>query len=222
MNFNTAKSFVNGSGRNQLPLQTLASTTETAFLVNTDSGTGVTAFLTVPSSAAAIAGSENPVSVEANAALLNQNASFALSRGVARPEFNSGSFGGRPFRVKVIGTGTAVAFASNTLIINLRQGTSTTVASNNLVATGPTWNTAAGGSFNFYIEATFLWDSVSTLLSGFYKSNLGFGAGTYTAEAKTTVATVTVPSTISFTATTTWGTTSGGTVQINEFSLERV
>lgn len=221
MNFNSISGFNGGTGRNQIGLQTLAATTETAFTVNTDSGTPTTAFLAVPAGGG-IAGSGNPLNPDANASKLQQNSSLTIPRGIARPEFNSTSFSGRPFRLRIYGTGNAGVHASNTTIIKLRQGTSATVASNNLVFTGPTWDASAGGAFNFFIQFTFLWDSTSTLLSGFADSNFGFSTGTYTANAKTTVTTVASLAVMQFSATTTWGDATGGTVQVNEFTMERL
>lgn len=221
MNFNSFTGLVGGTKRNQIPLQTLAATTETAFVVNTDSGTPTTAFLAIPRGNG-IAGSGNPLNPDTNAALLQQNPSgLVIPRGISRPEFNSTSFDGRPFRIRLYGVGTAVAAGSNNPTITLYQGTSTTLGSDqSLVAQA--FTVATGGSFNFLIQATMLWDSTSQLLAGFVESNLGFGSGTYTANAKTTVRTVTSLANMSFLASTTWGAANGGTIQLNEFSIERV
>lgn len=227
MNFNSFTGLVGGTGRNQIALQTLAATTETAFVINTDTAnTTATALVSVPAGGG-IAGSVAPLNPDSNAALLQQNTSFTIPRGIARPEFNSTSFDGRPFKVRLFGTGVAVANGAASVTIKLYSGTSTSVvgtAGNVMASTGAV-ATVAGGAYNFYVEATLIWDSGTQLLDGYYTTSANFGAAsTFVAptKANTTPLAVTSVANLKFLATATWGNAVGGTCQVKEFSLERL
>lgn len=225
MNFNTINGFVGGTGRNQIPLQTLATVTETAFTVNTDSGTGVTAIVGIPAGAG-ITGSESPLDVNANAAGLIQNSSLLIGRGVARPQFTSKAFDGRPFKVRLYGTGAAVTNAGNTLLLTLYSGTTSAVVgtAGNVVAVTSAVATATTHPLNFMLEATFLWDSTVQTLQGWYTYSINYNGTTtfVTTAALTHNTAVTTIASAKFLATATWGNAVGGTIQVNEFSVERV
>lgn len=227
MNFNTFTGFVGGTGRNQIPLQTLAATTETAFVINTDTAnTTATAILSVPAGGG-IAGSVAPLNADSNAALLQQNSSLIVPRGVARPEFNSTSFDGRPFKVRIFGTGVAVANGAASITVKLYSGTSSAVvgtAGNVMASTGAV-ATVAGGAYNFFLEATLIWDSGSQILDGYYEATSNFGAAsTLVAPTKsnTTPLSVTTIASLKFLATATWGNAVGGTLQVKEFVIDRL
>lgn len=225
MNLNTVSGFVNGSKRNQIPSQTLASATETAFTVVTDSGTSVAAIIG-PSAGGGIAGSESNLNPDANAALLQQNSSIALPRGLSRPEFNNKSFDGRPFLIRMYGTGTAAANAGNTLTLRLYSGTSTAVigTAGNILAVTSAVATATASSLNFMLEAQLLWDIGTQALQGWFTYAVNFnGTETFATTAALSHNTaVTSLANCKFFATYQWGNAVGGTLQLNELTLERV
>lgn len=159
MNANTILAYRSGTGRNQLKAQALATTTDTAAVLNTDDGVGATAVLTVPSQSA-ILGSFNPLAPNANAAILGPayGRLFGAPLGNQVPYFNSTSFDGVPFRVRVSGVGVAGANGAQTLLAKLTLGTSATIGSDVVIAnTGAALDSFAGGAFQFTIVAECLW-----------------------------------------------------------------
>jgi hypothetical protein len=132
-----------------LPNQVISSTTETALLVPAQ---GAYPGLPSPTLAAAA----------------------GLFVGVPNDIVGSTAVDGHPFRVRVAGT---VAIASGTFGVGLYQvpasisaaGTQATLTNDNsLVAVATTAQTPAATPNNFFLEATFLWDSNSQLLNGYY------------------------------------------------------
>lgn len=231
MNANTLVSFVNGTNRNQIPALTLASTTATAFSVNTDTGTTVAA-LAVPTGSSPV-GSRNPQDSNANASIISQSGrEYGNPLGTNRPFYTTASFDGKPFKVRLVGTGTAAANAGNTLTLSLYQGTSATLASDHVVAATAAVATASAASLNFVVEATLLWDSTLQSLAGSYNYVVNFNgtlatgalpvATTAQASLLTTPVAVTTAAGLSFLPAVTWGNAVGGTIQITEFSIEQV
>lgn len=232
MNANTIASFVGGTGRNQIGLQTLASTTETEFKVNQDAGANnAIAVLTVPQGNE-ILGSSNPLNTNANAAILglDRGSQFGRGLGEAAPWYSTTAFdmakNGLGFRLRLSGFFTAVANAANTLLFKIYSGSTKggTVISNN--STGLATASAASG--NFVFEVDLQWDSTEQVLNGMQKyaityNGSGTGAGTTAFTPGIIIpnfASVTTLAGLTFCATAQWGNAVGGTVQVNEFALE--
>lgn len=218
MNSSTIAGFINGTTRNTLAPLVLAGTAEVALNAVTDTGTAI-AVLAVPS-ATAVVGSNNPLGPNANPALLagNLGADHAAV-GTNRPYFNSTSFDGRAFKVRVAGNYTAVATASQTLILRLRLGTT---LSGTVVLTPATITTSvvAGGTFNFVLESTFIWDSTSQLLDGVYQGTV---ANIVATPLTTTQATaVAAQSALSFVLSAQQSVASAMTINVRDFSLDLV
>lgn len=227
MNSDTIKFYGGGTGRNAIPTLSLAATTETAFKVNTDSGS-VTAFLTVPTGTEVL-GANAPFDPNANPAITMPGGGRQWGRvpGSNRPYFVSTSFdSGRPFLVRLAGTGVAGANAGQTALVNLYCGTSSTLGSDTIIATsGAALAMAAGGSFNFIIEATLVWDSVTQLLGGTFWASMNYtskAASQNTAQvALSNYAAPTTVAGLSFLASAKFGNAAASTCSVSEFSLEQ-
>lgn len=209
----------------QLASQTLASTTETAFLFSN----GNAAIIAVPTQNA-IVGSYTPMDPNANAALLaDVYGAMSERRYLAgRPYFTSTSFDlDRPFRLRLCGRGAAVTGGGNTLTLNVYQGTSTSVVgtAGNIVATSGAVAMATTHPFGFYMTVTMAWDSMSQALYGTFDGAVLYNATTQTTIASTALShVVSVPTYtgLSFLVTATWGAAAGGTTVMSEMSLEQV
>ena len=214
-----------GSARNQWPVQALAATTETIFTVGTNAGT--TQFFLTPPSPTGIYGAQAVLDEAGNAAIADRSGNlYGLPSGQSNQGYTTNALaGGRLFKVRLVGTGNAGANAAQSVIVKLYQGTSTTVGSNHALATtGSALATVAGGPFNFAIETTLLWDSTSQILSGYYNANIAF-ATTSQFTTDTVVTTVNGSITaalLSFNGTITMGNAAASSVQLSEFTLDRV
>lgn len=230
-NTNSVAGFAqSGTLRNQWPTQTIAATTETAFLLNTDTGT-TTAFIVVPSGGS-IYGAQQKLDVNANAAIITRSGrEYGLPSGETNDQFSSSSWDGRPFKVRLSGIGTANHNAAQTITVNLYQGTSTTLASDKLLGSTDVSTTkfavaqgATNVSFNFLIEATLLWDATSQVLSGEFTSNVAGGttsqinAGTVVSNVVASVTT----SGLSFLGSFAFGNAAGGSVTLREFIVDKL
>jgi hypothetical protein len=216
---------LSGSLRNQFSAQTVAATTETILQVNTDSGTPVNFYLTLPTGGQ-VYGSSTGLDNNGNAAIIDRsNYITGLPSGESNDQFNSSSWDGRMFKIRAAGIGNAGANAAQTVQVNLYQGSSATVASNKKIGTTGTGLAAvAGGAFNFAIEATLLWDATSGILSGSYTSNVAFGTVsqfTTTTVVPNVVTSVTAAGLV-FNATLVLGNAASSTVTLREFVADRV
>lgn len=229
MNATTMLGFNGGTLRNQIGLQTLASTTETEFKINTDNGVGAIAVLTVPAGNE-ILGSSNPINLSANAAVLglDRGSEFGKGLGENSPWFSNTAFDmakfGVGFRLRLSGFYTAVANGANSLVIKIYSGSTkggTVISTNTAVAT------ASAASGNFVFDVDLQWDSTTQVLVGNQRFRInyngtqvtnGFGAGAILTNA----ASVTTLAGLTFCATATWGNAVGGTVQVNEFVLQSI
>jgi len=216
-----------GTLRNQFPTQTVAATTETPFTLNTDTGT-TTCFVVVPSGGQ-IYGANAGLDVNANPSIIDRSPrEYGLPSGDNNDQFSSNSWDGRPFKVRICGVGTAGHNAAQTLLFNLYQGTSSTLASDKIIGTtGAAFAIAQSTvnvSFNFMIEATLLWDATSQVLSGSYTGNI---AGGTTSQFVTTtvvpnVVTGVTAANLSFLASVTLGNAASSTVTIREFVVDKL
>jgi len=224
-NSDTFSSAVYGTGRNKLATVsaiTSASASSGVFQVQTDtSGTNLPYFASVPLQTGVV-GSKSPIDVNANAAVLAGDFGRPGQdyRGAA-PFFNQSSFDGHPFGLQIQGrytVGTAAVTAAPT--ITVYQCTSATMAT--ALAAGTSGNaalvsassslftvagtaSAATGTYQFGVAATFAWDSTGQILGGEYT---GFHYGpaynstpTYTTRAYITGASVTAYTNLNFFAT---------------------
>lgn len=225
MNLNTIAGYVGGTKRNQIPSLVLAAVTETALPLNTDTGT-TAALLAVPTQTA-ILGSTNGLGVNGNASILVPpgGATNSIPDGANAPYFNSSSFdSGRPFILKLYGTGAAVTGGGNSLIVKIYQGTSATLGSDTIFVTGPTIAAATTGNIRFTISVQCKWDSTSNTLSGVVSGDYMYaGTNTLITTATATVITgLTSPASLSFLPSITWGNAAGGTINVSEWSIEQV
>ena len=224
MNSNTVAGFIGGTARNQIPSLVLASTTETAVPLTTDTGTN-SAILAVPS-ASAIVGSSFPLGVATNQSLSSNFGGQPLNSTLAgnqSPYVSAVQFdGNRPFYVNLSATGTVVANGANTLTVKLYQGTSGTLGSDTAVATPMSAiATASAANVRFFIQFQFFWDSTSAILSGFYSGYYLYNgtATTISSTAITPLTAITTPAALSFVYSIKWGNGVGGTIQVQEFSI---
>lgn len=221
-NWNTIAGLFGGTGRNQILSQTLASTTETLFQVQTDSGTPTTAIIAVPYGSGVI-GTSNPLDINANPAItgFNFGAFGGRPNGTNAPWFSSTSFdAARPFKLRIVGTALSVAGTSNALTINLYNGTT---LGGTKIANSGSISAATAENITFEIEANLQWSSAIGSLSGYY-SVLYNVAGTshFSSPAATTVSTVAAISGLNFVASATWTAANGGTTAISEISIDQV
>lgn len=97
-----------GSGRNLFPTQVVSTTTETALVIGTDSGTA-TAFVVAPTSGS-VSGANAKLTGNANAAIIGRSQrEYGLPSGESNDQFSSDSWNARPFKVRVSGIGNSVA-----------------------------------------------------------------------------------------------------------------
>ena len=219
--------------RGQLVNLVLASTTETAFSVATDTGTtvavltvptGVTPVLTgLPAGSGVLVGSGSPMEFNLNRAISGQGIGrkgMGVGIGTPAPFYSPTTFDmGRAFRVRIVGQCAINAGASNTVALNLYVGTSATLASDTKVAA-----LGAGGtpstSVNFVLETFLQWDSTTLTLGGYYQGQCG---NTFTAQhALSNAASVTSAAGLTFVASAVFANAGGGTCVISEFSIEQV
>ncbi len=228
MNFNTVACFRSDypSGHPfQLATLTLAATTETAIKF----GNGNAAIIAVPSQTA-ILGSSAPMDPNANNALsADVLGGMSDRRGLAsRPYFNSTSFDfDRPFILRLCGRGAAVTAGSNTLTLDVYQGTTSAVVgtAGNVVATTGAVAMATTHPFGFYMDVKMAWDSTSQALYGTYAGAVLYNSATVTTIASTAITNnvaVTTSSGLSFLVSAAWGQSAGGSVTLTEMSLEQV
>src|SRR5208337_2155986 len=108
-----------GTLRNQFPVQTVATGTETALVVNTDGGTA-TALVTVPTGGQ-IYGASTPFDVNANATIARRSGrEYGTPSGVSNDQFSSASWNALQFKIRL--SGYASLGATQTAIIYLYNG----------------------------------------------------------------------------------------------------
>jgi hypothetical protein len=221
MNSNTIAGYIGGTKRNQIPTLTLASTTETVFSVNTDTGVAP-AVLSIPSQSA-ILGSSNGLGPNGNPAILVSpgGALQAVPDGINAPYFNSSSFDlGRQFILRLVGQVTAATGTGNTIIPAFYLGSSATIGSNSVIIKPAASADLSGTSTNFILEAKLRWDSVAGKLNGSYTVQVGDAAPV--ASTLVTQTSAAAVANLQFVPSFTFGNAAGGSVQIAEFALDQV
>ena len=214
-----------GTLRNQFPVQTVSSATETALVVGTDAGTA-TALITVPTGGQ-IYGATASLDGNANPAITDRSQyMYGLPSGESNDQFNSGSFTAKAFKVRL--SGTASLGATQTAIFYLYNGAATVVgtAGNRVASTGaafPSGGTSTTPS-NFWLEFTGIWDPTLQTLSGFYTANVANGSTSQftTTTVITNVQTSVTAAGLTFCAGVKLANTTSSTIQVQEFVIDRV
>lgn len=215
-----------GTKRNQIAPQILSTTTETIFVVNTDTtGTTSPAVLSLPLQTA-IEGAKTPYSNGANAAITFQTGrEYGIPKGTSAPYFNSTSFDGKPFLLHLQGTFTS-GVAANDLLISLYLGSSATIGSDHSISAALTTGTSANFgavSGKFAVEYLLQWDSTTGKLDGVVTNGFiapsGVAATVIGGTAVTETSAVAYTN-VQFVASAKWNAANAGnTVNIQEFSL---
>jgi hypothetical protein len=214
-----------GTLRNQFPVQTVATATETALVVNTDTGTA-TALVTVPTGGQ-IYGASTAFDANANPAITRRSGrEYGNPSGVSNDQFSSNSFNALAFKVRL--SGYASLGATQTAIIYLYNGAATVVGTsgNRIALTGAAY--PGGGTSttpsNFLLEFTGLWDPTSEILSGWYTANIANGSTSQftTTTVITNVQTSVTAAGLTFCAGLKLANTTSSTIQLREFVIEEV
>ena len=214
-----------GTLRNTFPVQTVATATETALVVGTDT-TAVTALVTVPTGGQ-IYGSSAPFDANANPSIAHRSGrEYGVPSGVSNDQFSSNSFNALGFKIRL--SGVASLGATQTAIIYLYNGAATVVgtAGNRIALTGaayPSGGTSTTPS-NFSLEFNGLWDPTSGILSGWYTSNIANGSTSqFTAPTViTNVQTSVTAAGLTFCAGLKLANTTSSTIQLREFVVEQL
>jgi hypothetical protein len=229
-NPSTVAGFVgSGTTRNTFPTQIVNSASETILKINQDTGTA-NYFLVAPTGGS-IYGAQTAFDVNSNASITRRSGrEYGLPSGETNDQFSTASWDGHPFKVRIAGVGNAGHHATQTLLFNLYQGTSATLGSDFIIGTtGAAFAIAASTvdvAYNFYIEATLLWDATSQVLSGSYMANI---AGGTTSQFTTSTVVTNVPTPpitaagLSFLATVTFAdAVATSSVIIREFVIDKL
>lgn len=138
--------------------------------------------------------------------------------GLAAPSTGAINVDGFAWKVRLVGKATTTQSCNITAAIQL--GASTTVTSGNTIATtgAKALNTASG---NFMLEATVIWDSVSTKISGL-QTGVAVDQTLVAVAALTNNVTTGSLATLQFVPVLTTSATAGTTVSINEFTAEAI
>jgi hypothetical protein len=209
--------------RNKILPQTLATATETEFQLGNDASVSQIAVLSMPVQTQ-ILGSQTPSDQTLNPATLNSGFNRIGYAGKPTPAYNAQVFDNcKPFLVRVAGTYAPTSGGnSNSIAINLYLGTSK--AGTLLATTGSVPNTSStGAAFGFLLEAQLKWDSGSTAVQGqFWYSCAGTGSGYNSWAGLSNSGTAAAVSNLQFCASSKWGDTNGGTVNVSEFSITQL
>lgn len=211
-----------GTTRNSFPTQTVATTTATPLVINTDTGTA-NYFLVLPTGGS-IYGSTTGIDPNGNAAIIDRsNYLWGLPSGESNDQFSSASWDGHPFKLKISGIGNAGANGAQTVQVNMYQGTSATLGSDSLIgSTGTGLAAVAGGAFNFVVEVNCIWDATSEILAGYYTGIVTFAATSQiVAPTKFTSVTSVTAANLSFVAGLTLGNGASSTITLREFCADK-
>lgn len=218
-----------GTGRNQIPAQVVSTTTETVFLMGTDTGT-TPAVLALPTGVPGTttgAGSTNPLYTSGNPAILSKTGRFygPPIGATDQPTHGPNAFNGFPFLVHLSGTFTS-GVAANDLQIALYLGSSSTIGSDHAIST--VLNTGTSGNFGavsgkFSASFRLMWDITTGKLDGVVENSFIVPSGVAATVVGGTAVTETsaaAASNITFVCSSKWNAANAGnTVQITEFSL---
>lgn len=204
---------VNSSaGWSNLPVQSIVTGTETALVVP-----AATLYQGLPSPTLA-AGVGLPLILDPDAQTNNPTATT--------PTYINSSIDGKTFRVRLtflVTTGGAFTLIPRLYRVSastIAAGTQGTLANDSVLAVGATFTAGAAGTFNYTQEFTFLWDSSSAILNGYFNS---LANGTFTGSAATTQRTAVAYPDINFIPSFIFGTANAANaIQVKEFLFEKV
>lgn len=213
------------------------------FQVQTDSGTNLPYFASVPLQTSVI-GTKTPLDINRNAAALENNFGRTGEDRGASPFFSSSSFDGHPFALEIQGRYVvSVGACSVAPTINVYQCSAATMATALAAGTGGNaalvsasaalfsvagTTTAATGTYNFLAGASFFWDSTTQILGGeYFGAHYGPAYGstpTYATRAYTAGASVVAYTALNFFATLTYTTVASAVVKVTplEFTLSTI
>lgn len=147
-------------------------------------------------------------------------AGAGLYLGITDTVAGNGTVDCHTISVRIVGKVTTGA--SSTFTPSIYLGTSSTVASNTTLGAGAASSAIATTTANFVVEATFLWDSVTAKINGYYTSLVNgvvANAGALTATTPTAVASAAL---LQFIPVFAFGTTNAAnSVTVTEFAIDR-
>ncbi len=134
------------------------------------------------------------------------------------PTYVNDSVDGRQFKVRL--TGVTTVGAGSTFQVSLYQGSSSTSASDTLVAISTSYTITVASSINWVFESNLLWDSTTSHLNGWFYSDVN---NVYTAAAAITAITNLTVTNLNFIPAFSFGTpNAANTVTVKEFLVENV
>jgi hypothetical protein len=207
--------------RNRILDQTLASGTETEFVLGQDNAATSIAVLSVPLQTA-ILGSSAPMDPNVNASLtMDQFGRPGNYRSENRPYFNSGSLDlSRPFTILICGIVIPASNAGNTYDIKVYGGTSK--AGTKIADTGAVAVASSTATFGFAMFVQCVWNVGSGNLRGWFQFEADGttpGHGNQATLSNSFVAAA--PANLQFCASQTWGNAVGGVTKVTEFSMSQ-
>lgn len=223
MNSNVVAAYIGGTGRNQVLPFTVASGAETIFKIGTDSGSTTTAAVIAVPAQTFILGSQSPLDVTTNPALLNSGFNSISNPGNALVPFASQTFdSSRAFVVRLAGTAAAVSNAGNGFVASIRLGT--TIGGTLLATNTASVANASTVAYSWFLEARLLWNSSSQRVVGLQSGFVDGTTGNATASsALTNPGTgITAVSGLTFVGTGTFQNAAGGTCTVSEFSITQI
>ena len=193
-----------GLGWVSLPAQSITTTNATVLAVPAAGG-----YATLPSPTQAV-GSALFIDLSTTSQTNNPTA--------ASPVYTNDAIDGRQFRIRVVGVATVAA--SSAFQVSLYNGSSTTTASDTLIAISASYTITTASTVNFVFENNLIWDSTSKKLNGWFYSDCN---NTFTAAAAITSVSALSVTNLQFVPAFTFGTSNAGnTVTVKEFLLETV
>lgn len=222
-NANVVNVFYGGAGRNKIPAQTLATTTETEFQLGNDTSASQIAVLNMPTQSLLL-GSQTAQDQTVNPALLNAGFNRVGFNNDSNPPFNAQVFDScKPFYIRLAGTyANLTGLSSVSILFKLYLGASK--AGTAICATSAVANTSAvAAPAGFLLEAQLKWDSLSTAVRGQFWYDVSGTTPVYQTWATLTssAGTAAAVANLQFCASATWGAVNGGTVNVSEFSIHQ-
>lgn len=223
MNSNTVAGFIGGTGVNQIKSQTLITTTETEFVLNT----GATPATTIAVVSVPLTTDIRGVATQFDPAA-NPASTVRTGNRFGNQYFNANNvdaiLSGGPFLVRLMGIITPISDVDSTINLIIYNGT--TKSGTAIATTGAQAGIASSvQTGSFILETQLTWDSTSGKLGGqqWYQFLGGATAFYNTWKVNAATATGITAATLQFCASATWGDApEGGTIQVSEFSISRL
>lgn len=175
--------------------------------------------LVVPPASALYQGLPSPNFAAGSGLFLNlSNTTNTNNPTASSPTYTNDLVDGRQFKIRVVGVSTVSA--STAVQIGLYNGSSSTVASDTLIAISASYTITTASTVNWVVEANLIWDSTSQKLNGYFNSTVN---NTYTANAAITSVSSLSVTNLQFIPSITYATANAGNVwQVKEFLFETV